>query len=374
MLDEQTPAPNSALLFALSVVIFVYSLLVVFAKSHDLAFPQLPVGSYVGYIRGLSTGGNAPWFYPSKTDSPSASGESTFLVESSDDGRELKISVLQPGVPSTAVELKELSVSESSPENKGTIRFRPLRFNVGSVSYLLYGDRTRASWSGDLIGSDGGVGKWYLERLAEDAERTPEVTEAEVPKWMYYAAANKFIEAELSHLAEQANIAKSVVNEVRAMGANRQALEKKAQDRIPQLQTELKEQEIANAELEKEINEYVKELDLLSRFSDQGKVILLSRRILSREKSWFLASWPVDSGEAAESDDSQGMSSTDLEMLDQEYQQAQQAASLSEKVKREKLEVRRLERSISEADEKRQVETQTKEEEEERSLWDRLFR
>lgn len=369
MEEEFESPPSSIWFFAVAVALAAYALVRVFTNSVDLAFPQLPNGTYVGWVTGLGA---------------LASEHATIYLESNDDGRSLALSVFLENVPLRRISLRERTVGEGGSGTANRTVFLPVKFSIHGVDYMLYGHHSRASWSGGLIASDGGGGKWLLERLQEDPEEVPNAPSFELRKWMYVASQNKLLEEESASIAKQINISNSLLTDLKKAEEGKTELQKRIEMRIPELNKQLQSIQEENDQMTKEVEERVRELDLLARLSKKGKLVLLSRRILNREKGWYFANWsPEFAGETA----SQPVTATtdvmpgmDADELESRFEKAQQTADVYDKVQREKLEIKRLERMISDAENKK---TEVKNEsntnksqgtEEEGSFWDRLFR
>lgn len=352
--------PGSAILFGLALGILLFASFRVLSLRRELTFPRLPGGSYVGHFSGLPD------------------GDTTMLVESLDNGRNLRFWFLREGLKEISLSPRQKSADSQflgGEEGPEVDQFYPLRININHIVYTLSGSRDRASWGGGVIASDGGGGRWFLERIADAPEVVLSLPGVDMREWMFEAALNKLREQELSELSKKGNESQKILRELRQLDGAPGEVDEMANKKLPMLSNELEAVREENETLSKQVYNLQRELDILARLSSQGRVTMVARRIWHREKSFFLATWPKEqTGDGLVED--QAMQDG-MQIPEQQYIEAKRRADLMHAIENERTEIRRLERVVEGdfgiKEEPRRPLPKQAEPEEEKSFWNRLF-
>ena len=260
------------------------------------------------------------------------------------------------------------------------VALSPIQLQKELVKYELTGVKTFDGFRGEVSGSDGSRGTWFVQPARADVlnqnasvlkERMPDLQE-----WL--VVRTQFVEAQQTRdtLTEQLSSLRSKHNKLKSFVDDKDNLKKRAREKQEALQKQLNELKEKRDSSINEVKRLVSELDLLRRITKRGKAVDLARRLTAREEKWYRANWKAAEDASGLEEALSSSSTINLAQLDAQYKTARKRRSLLLEAEAEQRRIAELHDRLRRSDD---TSAETSErpgphaQGERKSIWNRLW-
>lgn len=269
----------------------------------------------------------------------------TFYIEKLDVDKVVLL-VLSPGEKARTVTLEQaprtlfndlyLRYTEKKPEKV----YAPIEVVIKNTTYTLRGEEKDQLLQGPVEIDGETLGSWvaapyeaetrFIQRSGEDMQA-----------WLALTRRKTLLDKRLDNLARSSIDHEGEARLYRDLLAS-DSLSQRAEKTKAELEREvyLLNGQITNAK--EQLSDLVDELALHSRISNEGKAVLLSRRVSRRENKWYLANW----GEKSRAGDSEFLAAQNmginLETLNRAARRAQEIRRLQLEILKERQKIEQL--------------------------------
>lgn len=291
--------------------------------------PTFPVLVEQSYLGSINISGELHTFYIEKLDV-----DKIVLLILSPGERAKTISLEQ--APRTLFNDLYQRYSEKKPEKV----YAPIEVTVKNAIYTLRGEEKDQLLQGPVEIDGETLGSWVAAPY-ETETRFIQRSGEDMQAWLALMRRKTLLDKRLESLARSSidhDGEVQMYNELLASDALSQRSEKTKAD----LEREIYQLngQISNAK--EQLSDLVDELALHSRISNEGKAVLLSRRVSRRENKWYLANW----GEKSRAGDSEFAAAqnmgVNLETLNRAARRAQEIRRLQLEILKERQKIEQL--------------------------------
>lgn len=332
-----------------SFVILGVSLIIsylLFNRFFDVdTFPDLPAGSYIGTIKGITNEGH--------------DDKLTLYVERIQGVNLLLFLLFKSDWEPQVIPLIKTSSNESMPESDSLKFFAPLIVRDTNKSFVLTGSINGLEYSGKVKLSGDVVGEWKLKQVSTNELLRTNIEynkNFSLTEWLKYKGKYRILSRNLDALKKNVEektgrfetLSKSLTNEV--------DLKEKSEKHKVKLTNEVEETSIEYREQKEDIKDLVQELQQLSRITRRGRAVELARRAAKREQKWYFANWEQGGSNAFEIEQNMANSmNVDLQKLGVMVKRAHEIQDLKNAVDKEQAEVLRLQEMLKQKSSSKEI-------------------
>ncbi len=302
-----------------------------FRSKNENSFPDLPGGTYVGTISGLSQ---------------DSSEEFPFYIEKFNGVNNLLVVIFSSKWKPQVISLKSNSLlgDYSSLETS----FAPIDISNTESSFLLYGQKNKNNFSGEVLSSHGEKGNWSLESISIDKLKLTGDPDFDLKEWLHLRTIQKKLSNEvntiLSNLQEQENKFQKLSKFVDEDG---QILKDKAKTKRDSISSEINKVAEERKQITQQIKQSLNDLYLLNQMSKRGQAAEIARRISTKENDFFNISWGNVANPAVLEEQLAEQENINLEKLNENYKKALEIEQLKQNIREEENKIAQLEQKLT---------------------------